>query len=654
MLSLRIATLGIASVQDALFFDGAKAFVRCLPCEDIAEDEISLAPWLMIGTTALLPRRVRVEGIHVDEPLAIPSKDNIYGISNWIRPSSVTNANLVHQSRKDRGSVERLIKRQIEGQTVCIGADAYSHLSIPNTKAAIITGVAGSGKKTLVRSCCRAARLRVFPLSLAHALSNKEVMESDQASGLSHIRTVFDMALQSAPSAVILEDIDTIAKERGVDSLLQSSTVFVLAISRNRAKLPAVFLKQGIFQHEFHVPIPIKTQRKDMVEALISSQANADYQGSETLSAVSSRVAQMTSGYVAKDIRNLCRSALLHALRRGSHNDSSESENVSRTGVTPDSTPTSANWDDFGYAINTSRPSQQIEFDSLSRPQRRGDYGGYQDLKRRVHQSIHWPISNPETFKRMGVRPPMGLLLYGPTGCGKTMLVQTLAAESDMNFIPIKGPEIFSKYLGETEATLRRLFAMARRIAPCILFFDEMDSIGAKRGWGGEGDSQSSNGVNERVLSTLLNEMDGVEERTGVFVIGCTNQPQAMDDALMRPGRLDQLVYVGYPTRQYRVDIINVIGERIPLPTDPAVRMELAKQTAGFSPADLEALFREAAIISLRRDIASKQVDQRDIDQVLKTMKPSVQDRIANIPAGSTNDCDIIVPELYRQFQQDR
>lgn len=170
------------------------------------------------------------------------------------------------------------------------------------------------------------------------------------------------------------------------------------------------------------------------------------------------------------------------------------------------------------------------------------------------------------------------------------MLVQALASASNMNFIPIKGPEIFSKYLGETEAKLRRVFAMARQIAPCVIFFDEMDSIGAKRGWGGEGGE--SNGVNERVLSTLLNEMDGVEERTDVFIIGCTNRPAAMDDALLRPGRLDQLIYLGYPDLEDRKDIIATITKRIPLGLDKEQLTQVAKTTAGFSPADLEALFR--------------------------------------------------------------
>ncbi|KAK3840665.1 MAG: P-loop containing nucleoside triphosphate hydrolase protein [Linnemannia elongata] len=537
--------------------------------------------------------------------------------------------------------------------------DAYMRLGIPNKKAVVISGVAGSGKKTVITTCCKKMNLREFPLSLARALSNTEIMESDQAAALSHVRAVFDMALQSAPSAVVLQDLDIIAKDRGVDSQLQSSTVsiltkeierarqgkdvFVFGVTRNRSKLPDIFTKQELFQHEFQIPIPIKGQRQHIMESLVEGVEGKTKGASE----MAQRAAQMTSGYVAKDLRNVYRSALLHSLRgRISKDDTRLQIDMGL-----------AEWDDFAYAIETSKPSQQIEFESFGSQRPRGVFSGYRNLKRRVHQAINWPITHPETFQRIGVRPPMGLLLYGPSGCGKTMLVQTLASESNMNFIPIKGPEIFSKYLGETEATLRRLFAMARQIAPCILFFDEMDSIGAKRGWGGDGDSSAgTNGVNERVLSTLLNEMDGVEERTGVFVIGCTNQPRAIDDALLRPGRLDQLVYVGYPSLKDREEIIATIGERIPLPKDLESRQVLAKKTVGFSPADLDALFREAAILSLRKSIDADAVTMDDIEVVIQKMALSVQDRIdKRIPEeGSIFESDVLVPTLYKEFQQER
>ncbi|KAF9183212.1 hypothetical protein BGZ51_004173 [Haplosporangium sp. Z 767] len=529
--------------------------------------------------------------------------------------------------------------------------NAYARLSIPNKKAVIITGVAGTGKNTIVRSCCRSVGLRMFPLSLPRALSDKEIMESDQGGALSYIKSVFDMALQSAPSAVIIQDLDILAKDRSIDSQLHSSTisilckemerasrgkdVFVFAISRDRSKLPDVLTRPGVFQHEFNIPIPIRAQRQSILESL------------RIKSDVASMAAQVSSGYVAKDLRNLCRSALLYSLREGSISEPPSETIIKRT------TLDSLTWKNFSYAIDTSKPSQQIEFESIVSRRTWNDFGGYGTLKKRVHQAIQWPITNPETFKRMGVKPPMGLLLYGPSGCGKTMLIQVLASESKMNFIPIKGPEIFSKYLGETEATLRRLFAMARQIAPCILFFDEMDSIGAKRGWGGDADT-GSNGINERVLSTLLNEMDGVEERTGVFIVGCTNQPRAMDDALLRPGRLDQLIYVGYPALQDRKEIIETISKRIPLPSEPAIRTSLAQRTAGFSPGDMDSLFREAAILSLRRDIESKSVQLEDIDTVLQKMSPTVQDRVDKSASLREDGEDVLVPELYRQFQQDR
>ncbi|KAI1306257.1 hypothetical protein EDD11_004843 [Mortierella claussenii] len=560
-------------------------------------------------------------------------------------------------------------------------ADAYTRLNIPNKKAVILTGVAGSGKKTIIRSCCKAVGLRMFPLSLARTLADREVMESDQAAGLSFIRTVFDMALQSAPSAVILQDLDLIAKDRGVESLLQSSTVsilhnemnrassgtdvFVFAVSRDRSKLPGIFQRQDMFQHEFQVPVPVRSQRQDMLTTLLNPFASMDNEP-QTSHSMISRAAQISSGYVAKDLRNLCRSALLRSLRRQDIDivpDKATAQLADRLGSTrmdtildiPVENPKGelypsrpryqgfVEWEDVKYATETSKPSQQIEFESLIQPRRQNAFGGYSSLKKRVYQAIHWPLNNPESFQRMGVKPPMGLLLYGPP-----------AAESNMNFIPIQGPEIFSKYLGETEATLRRLFAMARQIAPCILFFDEMDSIGAKRGWGGDTDSLGSNGVNERVLSTLLNEMDGVEERSGVFVVGCSNQPKAIDDALLRPGRLDQLIYIGYPNLQDRVEIIHTISQRIPLPRNGGVRAKLAQLTVGFSPADLDALFREAAILSLRRDIASAVVDLRDIEQVISAMSPSVQDRIDKHTLLGKDDPSVLIPDPYRQFQQER
>ncbi|KAF9977547.1 Cell division control protein 48 B [Actinomortierella ambigua] len=548
--------------------------------------------------------------------------------------------------------------------------EAYTHLNIPNNRAAIITGAAGSGKYTVASLACQKANVRIQELSLAKALTEREILESDQAAALSHIRIVFDRALQSAPCAVLIRDMDVLAKDRGIEGQLQNTVVsiickelerirlvrdmVVIALSRNRNNLPEAFKRTELFQHEVQIPIPIRTQREEVLKAYMSFDSEPERD-------MLLRVAQMTSGYVAKDLRNLCRSAKLHALRRSPTKSAAAAAADELKSEATGQSPAVA-WEDYEYALSVSRPSQQVEFDSMVRRHDWNAVGGYEDVKKRLYQAVHWPITHPDTFKRMGVKPPTGLLLYGPSGCGKTMLVQALATTSNLNFIPIKGPEIYSKYLGETEATLRRLFAMARQIAPCILFFDEMDAIGAKRGWsGGDESGGASNGIQERVLSTLLNEMDGVEERTGVFVIGCTNQPQAMDDALLRPGRLDQLIYVGYPGRRSRRGVIDAIAQKIPLQAqEDEQRDELAQLTVGFSPADLSALFREAATRTLRQDMEAQTVGTDVVKEVIRTMAPTVHTRVKTAfhrlsePKDADPDMDVLVPDLFTRFQQER
>ncbi|KAM3589631.1 hypothetical protein VKS41_000489 [Umbelopsis sp. WA50703] len=267
-------------------------------------------------------------------------------------------------------------------------------------------------------------------------------------------------------------------------------------------------------------------------------------------------------------------------------------------------------WNNLEYALENSLPSQQAGFETTMDKKSWDDIGGYADLKIKLQRAVLLPISNPETYATLGISPPSGLLLYGPSGCGKSLLVQALASESTMNVINVKGPEVFSKYLGETEAVIRNLFATAKRVSPCIVFIDEMDSIACKRGWdSGEG----GNSVNERVLSTLLNEMDGVEGRTGVFVIGCTNRPDQIDDAILRPGRLDLLLHVDLPTRQDRQHIIQGIMSQMAIASEVNAET-IAEATAHCTGADLHSIFREAAKHAIREDVHISHIFQRHID----------------------------------------
>lgn len=346
---------------------------------------------------------------------------------------------------------------------------------------------------------------------------------------------------------------------------------------------------------------------------------------------------QRTSGYVVRDLILLLRQAKLKSMR-------SNQDIVNQLkNLTLDQDGT-IQWSDFEYALSTYRPSQRTQIESTLPKRDWDEMGGYKTIKDRMKQAILLPLFQPQVFKKLGIKPPSGLLLYGPSGCGKTALVQALVSESMMNIISINGPEIFSKYLGETEHKLRTIFATAKRISPCIIFVDEMDAIGTKRGM----DASDGNGVNERVLSTLLNEMDGVEERQGVVVIGCTNRPDQIDDAILRPGRLDQLIFVGLPTLEDRIDIIQKLVKKVSVSNsvDP---IELAKQTEFCTGADLENLFRydkiplfylimppnihaykyrEAGTAALRNDINTNSIDQQDIDSAIVSICERAEDQI--------------------------
>jgi len=254
------------------------------------------------------------------------------------------------------------------------------------------------------------------------------------------------------------------------------------------------------------------------------------------------------------------------------------------------------------------------------------------------------------------VKPPSGLILYGPSGCGKTLMINALSSDYSINFVSVKGSEIMSKYLGESEHKIRKLFAQARKLTPCILFFDELDSIGTKRNWSDDG----TGGVDERVLSTMLNEMDGIQERQGIFIIGCTNRPDLIDDALLRPGRFDHLIYIDMPNVEDRLGILNAItqiydeekmkaknAKGIPnskAVIDPSINLPLlAQRTNNFTGADLKVLFRQAGINALRDDIKNEKILVKHVEKALFPLTQKIQER--------EQDHDtLILRECYKKF----
>jgi len=332
------------------------------------------------------------------------------------------------------------------------------------------------------------------------------------------------------------------------------------------------------------------------------------------------RLSDICHGYTGADISALCREAAMKALRRYLPSINLEEERVPGEMLEK----MQVNLDDFKTAYREITPTAMrevyIEVPSVNW----ADVGGLTDVKQELQEAVEWPIKKPEAFTRVGIRPPKGILLFGPPGCGKTMLARAVATESEANFISIKGPELFSKWVGESEKGIREVFKKGRSAAPSIVFFDELDSVAPRRG-SDLGDS----GASERVISQLLTEMDGIESLVNVVVIGASNRPDIIDPAILRPGRFDRLIYVPAPDHATRRQILKIHTRNMPLTPDVDLD-RITSQTAGYSGADIEAVCREAGLISLRRDIETKSVTLEDFRDAMERVKPSVTSDMEN------------------------
>ncbi|KAK4518431.1 uncharacterized protein ATC70_008648 [Mucor velutinosus] len=504
-------------------------------------------------------------------------------------------------------------------------SEAYRKLGIPVAKSILIHGVSGVGKSRLVQCASDLLASIVYEISIHDLLAfNDEEYNAPEFINYNPFSLLLEKAKSNAPSALVIRHLDALLVgdktskildiiSKGLDSIEDTTPVCIVGLARNLRALPESLRKTDIFRQHMTLPIPTLPQRKALLHTFLKDLGLKPIRDTtHVLDDYATQISMRTSGYVARDLKLLVRQAKLKAMR-SDRQSMDISDQLQQLSLSSSSCKIQMVWSDFEYALDTYRPSQRAEVESTLPKRDWDDMGGYATIKDRMTQAVLLPLLQPHVFTKLGIKPPSGLLLYGPSGCGKTALVQALVSESMMNVISIKGPEIFSKYLGETENKVRKLFATAKRIAPCIVFIDEMDAIGTKRGFD-LGDS-GSGGVNERVLSTLLNEMDGVEGRQGVVVIGCTNRPDQIDDALLRPGRLDQLVYVGLPSLEDRIDIIRTLLKKIS--TQGVDINDLASQTEFCSGADLENLFREAGTAALRKDLNAQYITPDDIASVI-------------------------------------
>lgn len=467
------------------------------------------------------------------------------------------------------------------------------------TRGLLLYGHSGIGKSAICKHLIE--NLNCYHIKInGPAIFSKYFGETE-----STMKALFAKAIQNEPSIILVDEIETICPKRTsgsteqerrvtsafvslLDSLHEdNSRVFLLATTRKPETIDPMLRRFGRLDKEIEVSVPDRIRRREILHSLLKSLPNKV--SAEDLEAIS----DLAHGYVAADMVNLCTQASMKCIKRTS--DVIERE-------------------DLVAALTLVRPSAMRELLIEVPNVRWSDIGGQDDLKMKLKQAVEWPLKHGESFKRLGIKPPGGVLLYGPPGCSKTMIAKALATESGLNFISIKGPELFSKWVGESERAVRDLFTKARQVAPSVIFFDEMDAIGGERGAG-------EAGVHERVLAQLLTELDGVVPLNSVTILAATNRPDRMDRALLRPGRLDRIIYVPLPDFDTRLQIIELKLEKMSV-SDDVNAQSLAATTGGFSGAELQALCHEAALRALEKDLDCPAVAMQHFDYVLKDFMP--------------------------------
>lgn len=440
-----------------------------------------------------------------------------------------------------------------------------------------------------------------------------------------NLRKVFEQAEKNAPSIIFIDEIDSIAPKREevrgevekrvvsqmltlMDGLKSRGKIIVIGATNIPNALDPALRRPGRFDREIELGVPNKDGRKEILQIHtrgmpLAKSVNID------------KVSEITYGYVGADLAALCKEAAMYALRRilpdlgAMKEDKPINQDVLKKLIVTE--------EDFEHALKMVEPSAMREVLIEVPNVKWGDIGGLENVKGALREIIEWPLKHPDSFKRLGIRPSTGVLLYGPPGCGKTMIAKAVANESGANFISVKGPELLSMYVGESEKHVRDVFRRAKQVAPAVIFFDEVDALVPRRGY------SADSHVSERVVSQLLAEISGIEDMNGIVVIAATNRPDIVDPALLRPGRFDRQILVLTPDEKSRLEILNIHTRNMPLTKDVDIK-KLSKETEGFSGADIEALCREAALNAMRKDINSAEVTRKDFDHALKEVKPSV------------------------------
>jgi transitional endoplasmic reticulum ATPase len=519
--------------------------------------------------------------------------------------------------------------------------ELFEKLGIEAPKGVLMYGPPGTGKTLLVRAVANETNSHFI------SISGPEIMSKFYGESEGRLRELFKEAQDNAPSIIFIDELDSIAPKRDevtgeverrvvsqllslMDGLQSRGKVVVIGATNRVNAIDPALRRPGRFDREIEIGVPDKSGRLEILHVHTRGMPLTEDVDLKKL-------ADGAHGFVGADLQSLCKEAAMRALRRVLPEINLDEESISGEILNK----LNVKMSDFQEALKEIEPSAMREV-LIDIPDVNWEsVGGLDEAKQELREAVEWPLKYPEVFSHANANPPKGIMLYGPPGTGKTLLAKAAANESEVNFISVKGPELLSKWVGESEKAVREIFRKARQAAPCVIFLDELDSIAPARG-GSFGDSH----VTERVISQILTELDGIEELQEVVVIGATNRPDIIDPALLRPGRFDRLLYVPIPNEEARKKILEIHLKSKPIGEDLDIS-ELAKKTEGYTGADLAAAADTAVMLAIREHIEKYGKPEKAKEKVkeLKVMAHHIKGALGKIRKIPTSEL-----KMYESF----